>query len=640
MCSSKKALDMWGQRRAPIRTRLLELSRAVTPAKELANFLTDQDDVVKQFRMLSRAISRDYEVVISLDFCELMDAALGSTDVQRYQRQLREVGLSRGLILDATFAREAIDALTRGQCKFTFLPGLTTELLLFLRSSYDHNAMLMARLAEHGLPVDSYEALLEWAKGDTSYRLLDNILRDEELRIVLLDNIIHIVTTLMSSRYFVSPSEMTTTPVQGDIYEQYKGALDVMRPDYKHKIGNFADAYNLAVAHNCIRNAASSNTRQLIVHMTRTPALHKLRVERARFHLSATIDLEGAEFPVLCQPQLPCLFACVAPGPRYPDDLYRNAEQFSQYFGLVASNLRLFEDAVSQNASMETIESVLAAIQRNGEDYACRDALTKYLGLFMRSAVESEQALTGPTYANRSESKYVLDKVRASAIQASILEHQERVLSLYGVLRRQGGLEDATQAVIRESSIDIGRELSKAERLGFAKATVTVHTTPHRWYDVVLHVSHTDPTIAVGLQFHVARSGNRANIYWPSCKSPFRFLEAVGSAYVHTLVNSTCTVVAVSFDGMLQIFKLRIPTLQQPGRVFAKLKHKPVRAIQIAFKGVVATWEACAPNRTPLCSLRVNGEVPKEVVTIYAKTLGALPSEYLLDFLQVHYRET
>src|SRR6267378_7068189 len=89
-----------------------------------------------------------------------------------------------------------------------------------------------------------------------------------------------------------------------------------------------SDAINLAIA----SNVDSENTSTVIIHMTRTASLHRLRSGALlEFDFTMTKQVGDEEIPILCHPQLPYLLAALLPGVNRPDNLYGIGENFYRF---------------------------------------------------------------------------------------------------------------------------------------------------------------------------------------------------------------------------------------------------------------------------------------------------------------------
>jgi hypothetical protein len=506
----------------------VDLLRDVEAHPDRLGVFTQRIDATAQhFRSLGRLSESGYRTVISLDFCELLDSG--------HMSGVHTPLARRRIIADIGFSRAAMAALKESTIAFTILPGTIAEILLFLSTAYARNTAFMATLASTGavpimrrITAESVDEAIETVS--TADADLAMTVQSFSRNLAVTNRLMEAVEELVIHPNFVPPQKLGlhTGLLDRDQYHQLYNALSALRGDTASVASNVADALNLAV----VAALTSDDARRVVIHMTRTPSLHKLGKKGVIVDMSVLFSGSLGEFPIVCRPDALWLFLEMTPIMTDGRVAYSLVEAIYRSWTAIGSHLRVLEATTHTEERGRNLENTLRELDSIRTNTSIGVAFQKYLDLYVDSAIRAEQ-LGDDLSAPLIDRKEQVADLNAQSASSNALLQQEHIRRLFGILRRLHGPDRAILTSGVTSNEATGTSPSTAYAFLREAGLQPIVSRDDGVAEIVIHhpVSElmNEAIVLVGCQLYMTTEGQGCTIYWPtSCKIKL-FLKAVGA---------------------------------------------------------------------------------------------------------------
>jgi hypothetical protein len=610
------ALELFEKRRDDL------LNTLRTDSGHLAAFTERVDAAANHFRSLGQFSDAGYDIVVSLDFCELFDVAGANPNISR-KRILADIG----------FSRAAMRALRSSRLQFTILPGTIAEILLYLSLTHARNVGFIDALKR----VPDLKALAKRPVAEIvdAIGITANDLVAFNRRLVMADHLMRTVEDLVSHPNFISTADLglRKTLIDQNVYEPILNELRNMRGDVV-AANNVVDALNLAVA-----DALSSHDeprKRVVVHMTRTPSLHKLGKKGIVVDMSVSYKGAAGLLPILCRPDAMWLFAQIMPDGRD----YSLVEEVFLAWIAIGSKLRLFEMSRNPEDQIRKLEEASLELDKLSAHPRIGKVFEEYMQLYVESAVRAEQFSDDISLdlIDREEQSAEMD---ALSIASSAVLLQEKIRHVFGILR---SISNVGKVLIASgaaaSEIEGARSVPEAYPFLRDSGLTPSMRVENGVTDIIIHHPATEfvtsPVVLIGCQLYGEETRAGCTVYWPTNCKLRRFLRAVGK-----IEPDTKFFVMLGFedDKIDYVEGLGGELAEDPRSLWARASDRFIRVIQMCGPSYTYTCELPLAEGNAYTSVTTIGATPDGVVApLYESTGNLIPPSVVRRFVDESWR--
>jgi len=606
-----------------IATKATELIGAIGEnSRWLSAFSQRVEATAQQFRALGDLSSRGYEIIISIDTCELIDAtgragriAPGASDLTR-----------RRVLADIGFSRAAMQTLPGSPFPFTILPGTVAEIILYLSKQYVRNAKFIAALQRTEI-MEALDALGVDVSAEVVERIitavdgLDIAMGAFAQHLIVTDEFVEIIEELLAHPKFVGSRELGLNEIELD-HERYVEIFEaIMAVRARFPVNAVVDAVNLATA----GALSETDDKRVVLHMTRSPSLHKLEKRGVILDMSVLLSDDAGVYPIICRPDAVWLFNRVIP--TMPDGKipYSVVETIYLSWMEVASHLRQIDHATLDQRK-RWLEDPPFEIP---EDSIFED----YLRLFIDSAIRTEQvADLGVDVLDREAQLRAID---AQDVESEAVLQQSRIKNLFRLLRIvRGGVEHA-MVLVSGNADAIGRDDNDAlSFLAEAGLPVARTHTDHVDESVIYHPASPD-VVLVGCQLYWSEEGNvGCTVYWPTGCKRKKFQRTVGG-----LEPDTAFFALLDYEGGdIDYFEVSGAELEQGDPFREHRSDGYIQTVQLEGGSRTYTCELLLAGREAYTSIRFRVLPDDAVAHFYEATGGELPPILVTELIANSWR--
>ena len=611
--------------------KLTEQSLSLSPAA-LESFAVRVDHAILNLRALARWQAKGKQLILSVDLCELIDS---SVRFLMYEEEFLERRLvsRRRVFTDIAFAKLALRQIRHGLHNFTLLPGTILETLSFLRDAIgrDHNlgaqlGRFLARIEQQTM-ADAEESAKFNRKAETFYRA-------RSANLAVFGGLAALVTELIYLNNYRSPQQVEGSfgYSEAEFSDLLAGVSGVRARASATGWNDVFDAANLATA----INVAKQETSDVVVHVTRTPSLHRLSEGNdLEIDLSLRWTEDDFQYPLLVKPDVVFLLGQLFPQGSQRVAGYSAVEEFCRQWGEFSSRLR--EGEITRGGEAQ-LAAALPRLLRGRETGA---VLPKVLDLYIAAFLEST-ALAGQLQAAMDEEPldfmYQEKEIRRANREAVALGLDDQFNAFLDLIDQRTGIR---RAINISSSLPIHplARVSELDLHGFFPFQIARAEPNLREFVLSRHepkgqtLGELLASVEVGLQVGLFGSSCSGVLFWPRPLDIEMFLGAARRFLEGTLSGERVVAIVATQDDEITIREL---TGEEElfSEVLLGVVGKPVNILQLHTGRGVLTWELALEDRPAFLSIRF--DVPPDLTrigTLYQDTRQTLPASLVMEFV-------
>lgn len=607
------------------------LTQAANDWRVIPTFRDLLDRTLLEARAIAHLESIGCRIILSLDLCELLDISLSITSQLRRlppntaRKRLR----ARQILSDIIFSRSALEHILLRETPFTILPATAAEIGFYLRDEFSHNFRL---LHEHAIFAGDFEARSSTPLlNPLAFSSLEEFVRSEGPRVAATDRLVQYLTALFESRGFLPPSAVRGAfAVDEELYAELVTNISAIRQEGPvPKQNTVIDALNVASA------VSASQPDQVVLHMTRTAALHQLsRHAPISYALAIKAKTRDDEHPIIVHPaSIYLLDLLTGSSLSARSENYEVVEAFSRFWANLSSHLREYELALQTGRPQsKRVQEHLFQTYEYSEDY--RLPFSQLMDSFYQNVCHGEQILAGGIESNAVDATLQTETLKERLQQSSALARQKRIATLIEFLSEISCFPHARSTI--GTGIRLMGEPFLAQSLGLFVGNRTQPGSSLQEFFLsrrrVDQNSPLTPSLVLGLQ--LMPDSSLATVFWPSIETPATVLKALASLLLlqEPRLADEIWWLAVREDGSILTGRADPEDLSRS--VSRDLGPTPLQALRLETTATTVTVELTMPDRPALTSITIDRAHLLDTCKFCQSAGTVLPIEVIRDFLE------